>query len=71
MDELTLIDPFGELLNYYKYESDYYAMGTVSVVGDLLIFNHLSKTFAFIIFRIERTPAGMLTFSMEQVRPIG
>ena len=46
-------------------------MGTVSVIGDLLIFNHLSHTFAFIIIRIERTPAGMLSFSVDHVRPIG
>ena len=64
MDELITIDPFQEELNYYKENSEYEAIGTVSVIGDLMIFNHLSKTFAFIIIRIDRSPAGMLTFSV-------
>ena len=71
MDELISADPFQEELAFYKDESDFDSMGVVSVIGDLLVFNHLSKTFAFIIIRIDRSPAGMLKFSVEHVRPIG
>ena len=71
MDALEQVYPFGDMLDYLANESEYQAMGTVSVIGDLLIFNHLSKAFAFIIIRIERTPAGMLAFSVDHIRPIG
>ena len=43
----------------------------MAVTGDLLIFNHLSKAYAFIIVQVTQTPAGMLKFSMQHVRPIG
>ena len=63
-EPLIMVDPFGDKIEYYKNKSDFDSMGTVSVIGDLLIFNHLSKTFAFIIIQITRTPAGMLNFSV-------
>ena len=71
MEALKYISPFQKMLNYFKEESEYQAMGTVSVIGDLLVFNHLSKAFSFIIIRIERSPAGMLTFSVDHIRPVG
>ena len=51
-EPLKTVDPFIAQIEYYKKQSEYVAMGTVAVTGDLLVFNYLSKTYAFIIVQI-------------------
>ena len=51
-EPLKEVDPFIAQIEYYKKQSEYAAMGTVAVTGDLLVFNYLSKTYAFIIVQI-------------------
>jgi hypothetical protein len=52
------------------YENNrYFTEQTVSMVGDLMMFNDEDKIFTFVYFEVRVSPSGMVTHRFVEIEP--
>jgi hypothetical protein len=68
---VDLNDPnYVEIIKSMGYENNrYFTEQTVSMVGDLMMFNDEDKIFTFVYFEVRVSPSGMVTHRFVEIEP--